>query len=680
MVCANPNYAPVQVTAGESFRTTIAVRNIGNTVWWPWQYALVTESPQDNRFWSIPRQLLSYPVPPGGLARFTVTGVAPANRTGVYAFNFRMLRLLRGPIGGPFCVNRIRIVAAPTPLPSCDDTFDMNVGEASDPVPDLHYDPLSGHEFPAGYLEGLQSGSITPGVEEYLLLYTQDPKYNYQTSCPYLGGEFSDFWDSDAVTAFVLPTAAQQALQQAKTYITNRQYREAINILLKHLSTIDGDKQYLKVLGEALTKFLKTYPKTDRDWDKFSGYWDILFPNCEKPSPGGYTQPPPPANGTPTKTPTPSPTPTQKPGGANACQNPDDTQTRNFCIALGARNSAPAVRVGKVLECVRTSQYSRLFGISNPSDIPVRCPVLFPFTDGRRNGATTLYFGRNPLESKMELAKSDKGVIFEVVQHEATHLVTGYQLNRPIWRWADEGLAILAEYRGFERAVDQLRKRRADGRNKLTMAEYLWALDYVPDIEGLYATAPVVTNYFITELGGRQKFLNFLKESLSGGGSGSSRDSLERALKSVYGIEGGAAEFTRKFADYYLSWIDRPGYPKHDSDVGCLESTTPAVCPPTPPTPTPKPPVRTSAAVTVNIIKANFFCKPCNDAVAECDELKRAYPGKITCSAGYAPSSGGYPLVTVRDSAGRAIPPFDGITTGYTSGTFRRILTPYLSN
>jgi hypothetical protein len=112
--------------------------------------------------------------------------------------------------------------------------------------------------------------------------------------------------------------------------------------------------------------------------------------------------------------------------------------------------------------------------------------------------------------------------------------------TQQIPRWADEGMAVLAEPRAEQQVrAAELQEPLEAGRifdlSKLMAMDYPAAKDW-----SLYYAQSVSLTRFLVEQGPPERFVQFVRDS--------QHDGVERALKSVYRIGG--------FQDLQERWID----------------------------------------------------------------------------------------------------------------------------
>jgi tetratricopeptide (TPR) repeat protein len=133
---------------------------------------------------------------------------------------------------------------------------------------------------------------------------------------------------------------------------------------------------------------------------------------------------------------------------------------------------------------------------------------------------------------RLDLRADEPNLLAGVVPHETTHLVLGDLFaDAPLPRWADEGMAVLAEPRSrIDRFGRTLHSSRRQGR--LVPLDKLFAKDDYPDaalITVFYVESVSVVDFLVGEKG-PQEFVQFLRDAAKGG--------LEAALEKHYGYRG----------------------------------------------------------------------------------------------------------------------------------------------
>jgi hypothetical protein len=129
-----------------------------------------------------------------------------------------------------------------------------------------------------------------------------------------------------------------------------------------------------------------------------------------------------------------------------------------------------------------------------------------------------------------------------ILPHEVTHVVLADLFTaQQIPRWADEGIAVLAEPRAeqYLRAaelLEPLEKGRVFELSKLMAMDYPDAKDW-----SLYYAQSVSLTRFLVEQGPRERFVQFVRDSHKKGN--------EAALRDVYKI-GGFPELQERWVEY----------------------------------------------------------------------------------------------------------------------------------
>ena len=178
---------------------------------------------------------------------------------------------------------------------------------------------------------------------------------------------------------------------------------------------------------------------------------------------------------------------------------------------------------------------------------PVRvCITLGP--PGGRSGFTFSNLGSRKSAVSgmtMEVTGPLDVIVGGVLPHEVMHCVVTTHFGRPVPRWADEGLAILAESDDVQaRTAAQFNDFRARGRT-LQVKTLLELQDYPADRFAVYLEGYSVARFLVARKGGgRAGLVKFLNAGMA--------DGWDAAAKSVYGFASvGALE------EAWADWLDR---------------------------------------------------------------------------------------------------------------------------
>jgi hypothetical protein len=224
-------------------------------------------------------------------------------------------------------------------------------------------------------------------------------------------------------------------------------------------------------------------------------------------------------------------------------------ETANFRIYHNQKREV-AELAGRAAERTRAEMYRKWFG-SSPEPWNPKCDLFLHATaqaysqvtrtpsnsPGHSTISTT---GSQVVKRQIDLHCDDPNMLTAVLPHETTHVVLAGQFgDRPVPRWADEGMAVLAEPREkVERHLRNLARCRQEG--QVFNARQLMLLDEYPDprfITAFYAQSVSLVE-FLANLRGPQTFALFLRDALRGG--------YEPALQRHYSF--------RSFAELQQSW------------------------------------------------------------------------------------------------------------------------------
>ena len=226
-------------------------------------------------------------------------------------------------------------------------------------------------------------------------------------------------------------------------------------------------------------------------------------------------------------------------------EKPDATdwkvkETANFRIMH--RDPALAERVAKVAEQYRAEQQKRWVGNDRPVELwKPACEIyLFPtareFARATDQPETSQGFSTmGVLEDKVvsrriNLPANRPELIEDVLPHEITHVVLAdLFIDRQIPRWADEGMAILAEPLEIQQRRRDLSETIAKGANLFKLQQLMTRNDYPANqYWPLYQRSASVTHFLVARSNPRT-FVSFVRAA--------KRDGYETALRKFYRIE-----------------------------------------------------------------------------------------------------------------------------------------------
>jgi len=161
---------------------------------------------------------------------------------------------------------------------------------------------------------------------------------------------------------------------------------------------------------------------------------------------------------------------------------------------------------------------------------PTPCPVKVKLTRGEAGGLTSFGFSRGKVhDQSMTVEGRLDRILASSLPHEVTHTVFAAFFGGPMPRWADEGASLLSEdlreYQRHDQIVDDLFSRRGN----IPLDRLFQVEDYPDDLMGFYGQGYSISR-FLVEMGGRPRFLAFVKEG--------SKTGWDAASRTHYGLAG----------------------------------------------------------------------------------------------------------------------------------------------
>jgi hypothetical protein len=209
-----------------------------------------------------------------------------------------------------------------------------------------------------------------------------------------------------------------------------------------------------------------------------------------------------------------------------------------------------AERVARVAEATRLAQSRKWFGAPTPTWAK-RCDVVLHATAADYSQATHTppsspghstmeNRGEEVVSRRIDLHCDDPNMLVGVLPHETTHVVLSGRFGpRPVPRWADEGMAVLAEPADrIDRHLRNLPMHRDEQR--LFKAADLLRMDNYPSADrvGAFYAQGVSLVDFLCKEKNPQVFARFLREA--------QQDGYEQALERHFGY--------RSFGDLDQAW------------------------------------------------------------------------------------------------------------------------------
>ena len=220
-------------------------------------------------------------------------------------------------------------------------------------------------------------------------------------------------------------------------------------------------------------------------------------------------------------------------------------RSANFVVDAPTREIAQ--RVGECAEECRITIAKAWLGRELPP-WQAPCPVRVVITQGEAGGLTSFGFQQGRVtDQRMTVEGRLDRVLASALPHEVTHTIFASYFGGPMPRWADEGASLLSEdgrelKRHDDIAVDLLARHGEIPLSRLFIIE-----DYPRDLMSFYGQGYSVSR-FLVEMGGRPRFLRFIRDGLKEGWDTSIRAhyelanlrELDRAWKSWHRVAGRA--------------------------------------------------------------------------------------------------------------------------------------------
>jgi hypothetical protein len=226
-------------------------------------------------------------------------------------------------------------------------------------------------------------------------------------------------------------------------------------------------------------------------------------------------------------------------------------ETANFRVYH--TDPAVAAQAARVAEVVRSQQAKRWGSTATRSSWSPRCEIyLYPtprdFAQMTGQPETSPGFstmginGNRIIARRVNLRADHPQLLTAILPHEVTHVVLADLFTmQQIPRWADEGMAVLAE------PIAEQKSRAGDltvplKEGRVFKLSELMAIDY-PNAEAwsLYYAQSVSVTRFLVEQGTPEQFIAFVR--------GAQRQGIEQSLREVYRMEG-FPELENRWRDY----------------------------------------------------------------------------------------------------------------------------------
>ncbi|WP_406699798.1 hypothetical protein V5E97_13175 [Singulisphaera sp. Ch08] len=181
------------------------------------------------------------------------------------------------------------------------------------------------------------------------------------------------------------------------------------------------------------------------------------------------------------------------------------------------------------------------------------CPIKVKINGGEAGGVTSFGFNRGKV-SDQDMAVEGRldRILASALPHEVTHTIFAAYFGGPMPRWADEGASLLSEDLRERQRHDQIVIDLLNRRGNFPLARLFRMEEYPSDLMGFYGQGYSISRFLI-EMGGRPRFLKFVKDGLHSG--------WDLATRNHYGLSD-----VRELDRAWHSWhkVASHGQPKSD--------------------------------------------------------------------------------------------------------------------
>jgi hypothetical protein len=216
-------------------------------------------------------------------------------------------------------------------------------------------------------------------------------------------------------------------------------------------------------------------------------------------------------------------------------------RSTNFSVDAPSREVAQSV--AQQAEACRTSIARAWLGHELPTwNTP--CPIRVRLTAGEAGGLTSFGFNQGRVtDQTMTVEGRIDRIRASAIPHEVTHTIFASYFGGPMPRWADEGASLLSEDERERLRHDQISVDLLARHGELPLARLFVIENYPKDLMGFYGQGYSISRFLI-EIGGRPRFLKFVRDGLKDGWDPATRNhyqlpnvrELDRAWRSWHRV------------------------------------------------------------------------------------------------------------------------------------------------
>jgi hypothetical protein len=195
-------------------------------------------------------------------------------------------------------------------------------------------------------------------------------------------------------------------------------------------------------------------------------------------------------------------------------------RSTNFVVE--APTQEVARRVAEHAELCRTAIARAWLGRELP-DWDAPCPIRVRLTGGEAGGLTSFGFHQGRVtDQSMTVEGRLERILASALPHEVTHTVFAAYFGGPMPRWADEGASLLSEDLLERQRHDQIARDVLARHVELSLARLFQVERYPKDLMSFYGQGYSISRFLI-EMGGRPRFLRFVRDGMRGGWDNATR-------------------------------------------------------------------------------------------------------------------------------------------------------------
>jgi hypothetical protein len=189
---------------------------------------------------------------------------------------------------------------------------------------------------------------------------------------------------------------------------------------------------------------------------------------------------------------------------------------RSTNFAVDAPSREVAQRVAERAEACRSLIGRAWLGHDLPAwNTP--CPIRVKLTDGEAGGLTSFGFNQGRVtDQNMSVEGRLDRILASALPHEVTHTIFASYFGGPMPRWADEGASLLSEDDRERRRHDKIALDLLARRGEVPLARLFVIENYPKDLMSFYGQGYSISRFLI-EMGGRPRFLRFVRDGLKDG-------------------------------------------------------------------------------------------------------------------------------------------------------------------